>query len=71
MGQQKDKFILALYLYAVRFLEIKSIGDLGHSLIEKQVKWLSRGGPIYTPDGIIAKPEAEYLVEVLTLLFEQ
>lgn len=65
-GQQKNKFMLALYLYAVRCLGIKSIshkflikghtqneGDSAHSLIERQVKRHLRGGPMYTPDAFI------------------
>lgn len=66
-GQQKNKFMLAVYLYAVRNLGVKSIthkflikghsqneGDSAHSLIERQVKYHLRGGPIYTPDMFIS-----------------
>lgn len=71
VGQQKNKFMLALYLYAVRYLGIKSIthkylvkghtqneGDAVHSLIERQVKRQLRGGPIYTPEGFISAIKA-------------
>lgn len=67
VGQQKNKFMLALYLYAVRYLGLKSIthkylikghtqneGDSAHSLIERQVKRQLRGGPIYSPEGFIS-----------------
>ena len=66
-GQQKNKFMLGLYLYAVRYLGIKSIthkylvightqneGDSAHSLIERQMKRQLRSGPIYTPEGFVA-----------------
>lgn len=66
-GQNKNKFMIALYLYAVQTLpNLKSIthkylvkghtqneGDSAHSQIERQVKRLLRSGPIYTPDGFI------------------
>lgn len=67
-GQQKNKFMVALYLYAVRkFENIKSIthkylikghtqneGDSAHSLIERQMKRHLRGGPMYTPAAFIS-----------------
>lgn len=62
-GQQKNKFMLALYLYAISHLDINSIthkylikghtqneGDSAHSLIERQVKRLLKSGPIYVPE---------------------
>ena len=61
-GQQKNKFMLALYMYAVNKFEIVSIthkflikghtqneGDSAHSLIERQVKRILKSGPIYVP----------------------
>lgn len=66
-GQQKNKFMLALYLYATRYLGLKSIthkflvkghtqneGDSTHSLIERVVKRILRSGPMYTPDSFIS-----------------
>lgn len=71
VGQQKNKFMLATYLYAVRYLGIKSIthkflikghtqneGDSAHSLIERQVKRQLKSGPIYTPEGFISAIKA-------------
>lgn len=65
-GQQKNKFMIALYLYADSHLKVKSIthkylikghtqneGDSAHSLIERQVKRQLKGGPMYTPESII------------------
>ena len=63
-GQQKNKFVLAAYFYAVaKYNNIKSIthkylvtghtqneGDNVHSLIEKNIKRALKSGPIYTPD---------------------
>ena len=62
-GQQKNKFMLALYMYAVNKFEIVSIthkflikghtqneGDSAHSLIERQVKRILKSGPIYVPE---------------------
>ena len=59
-GQQKNKFMIALYLFAVTNLPVQSIthkylirghtqneGDCAHSLIERQIKRLRKGGPIY------------------------
>lgn len=65
-GQNKNKYIACLYLYAVQNLNIKSIthkflirghtqneADSVHSLIEKEVKRNLKSGPIYTPDQYI------------------
>lgn len=61
-GQQKNKFVFAMYLYALEKYPIKSIthkflikghnqneGDCIHSVIEKQVKRALKSGPIYHP----------------------
>jgi hypothetical protein len=61
-GQQKNKFIICVYLYAVTNFKIKSIthkflvtghtqneGDAVHSVIEKHIKRSLKSGPIYTP----------------------
>lgn len=66
-GQNKNKYITCLYLYAVKNLNIKRIthkflirghtqneADSVHSLIEKEVKRNLKSGPIYTPDQYIA-----------------
>lgn len=66
-GQQKNKFMMALYLYAVNNLpNITSIthkflikghtqneGDSAHSLIEREVKRILKSGPIYVPETYI------------------
>ena len=66
-GQQKNKFMIALYLYAVnRFENIHAIthkflikghtqneGDSAHSLIERQMKRLLKSGPIYVPESFV------------------
>lgn len=63
-GQQKNRFVIAMYLYAVAKLDfIKSIthkylitghtqneGDNIHSVIEKQIKLALKSGPIFVPD---------------------
>ncbi|CAG4983658.1 unnamed protein product [Parnassius apollo] len=62
-GQQKNKFMFFIYLYALSVLKIKSIthkylisghtqneNDSVHSVIEKAVKMYLRSGPVYTPD---------------------
>ena len=62
-GQQKNKYLLAAYSYAVEHLNIKRItykflihghsqneGDNVHSVIEKNVRRHIRSGPIYVPD---------------------
>lgn len=61
-GQQKNKFMISLYLYAINYLDIPSIthkflivghtqneGDSVHSTIEKQKNRLLRGGSIFSP----------------------
>lgn len=61
-GQQKNKYVFSMYLYAVENLPIKSIthnflikghsqneGDNVHSMIEKQIKRCLKSGPIYHP----------------------
>lgn len=67
-GQNKNKFIVALYMYTVRQLKnIKSIthkylikghtqneGDSIHSLIERQCKKQLKSGPIYTPESFVS-----------------
>lgn len=66
-GQQKNKFMIAMYLFTVqKFTNIKSIthkflikghtqneGDSAHSQIERQIKKDLKKGPLYTPDGFI------------------
>lgn len=63
-GQQKNHFIIALYIYAVhKFDFINSIshkflikghtqneGDSAHSVIERHIQRSLKSGPIYTPD---------------------
>lgn len=62
-GQNKNKYIATLYLYAVTHLNINSIthkflirghtqneADSIHSLIEREVKKNLKSGPIYSPD---------------------
>lgn len=62
-GQQKNKFLLSVYAYAVNKLRVKSIthkflirghsqneGDNVHSVIEKQIKRYLQSGPIYIPE---------------------
>ena len=67
-GQQKNKFMISLYQYAIRkHPNIKSIshkflirghtqneGDSAHSTIEREVNRILKGGPIFTPDQFIA-----------------
>ncbi|KAJ8887059.1 hypothetical protein PR048_013274 [Dryococelus australis] len=63
-GQQKNKYILAIDLYAVKYLGIRSIyhkflikghvhneGDSAYSLIEQQ---MYRSGPKYFPEYFIS-----------------
>ena len=58
--------MVALYLYAVTHLPVESIthkflikghtqneGDSAHSLIERQIKRLRKGGPIYVPETLV------------------
>ncbi|XP_044732349.1 uncharacterized protein LOC123302679 [Chrysoperla carnea] len=63
-GQQKNQFIIGMYLYAIqKFPNIRSIshkylitghtqneGDAAHSIIERQVARARKAGPIYLPD---------------------
>lgn len=66
-GQQKNKFMVALYLYAVTNLNINTIthkylikghtqneGDSAHSLIERQVNRQLKGGPMYSTDAFVS-----------------
>lgn len=67
-GQQKNKFIISMYMYAVSTLDyISSIthkflikghtqneGDSVHSVIEKSITKTLKSGPIYTPDQYIS-----------------
>lgn len=66
-GQNKNKFMVALYLYVVTHLNIESIthkflikghtqneGDNIHSLIEKEIKKNLKSGPIYSPHQYVA-----------------
>ena len=61
-GQQKNKYLLSIYAYAVINMSVKSIthkflirghsqneGDNVHSVIEKQIKRHLKSGPIYSP----------------------
>lgn len=61
-GQNKNKFMVSLYLYAIAKLNIHSIthkflvvghtqneGDSAHSVIEKQITKTLKSGPIYIP----------------------
>lgn len=61
-GQQKNKFVISAFLYAVANFNIKSIthkflvvghtqneGDAVHSIFEKQINRSLRSGPIYLP----------------------
>lgn len=65
-GQNKNKYIATLYMYAVHRLNINSIthkclikghtqneADSVHSLIEREVKKNLKSGPIYSPDQYI------------------
>lgn len=66
-GQNKNKYIVVLYLYAVTHLNIESIThkflikghtqnecDNIHSLIEKEIKKNLKSGPIYCPHQYVA-----------------
>lgn len=66
-GQQKNKYFLAAYSYAVNTWKIRSIthkflihghsqneGDNVHSAIEKQIKRHLKSGPIYVPEQYVA-----------------
>ncbi|KAL4100771.1 hypothetical protein QTP88_020802 [Uroleucon formosanum] len=63
VGQNKNKFIISLYMYATMRLEIPSVthkflvcghsqnkGDAMHACIEKQKKRVLKSGPVYIPD---------------------
>ncbi|CAG9816801.1 unnamed protein product [Phaedon cochleariae] len=65
-GQQKNRFLIGAYLYAVGRFNIKSIthkylirghtqneGDAIHSVIERALKRTKKSGPIYVPDQYI------------------
>lgn len=66
-GQQKNQYIIGVYIYAVQYLKIRSIthkflirghtqneGDAVHSVIEKQVKRCLRSGAIYVPSQYVS-----------------
>ena len=66
-GQNKNKYIATLYLFAIQNLNIRTIthkflitghtqneADSLHSLIEKEIKKNLKSGPIYSPDQYIA-----------------
>lgn len=66
-GQQKNQFMLAAYIFALRKYDLNSIthkflirghtqneGDSVHSLIERKMKQALKSGPIYTPEGLIS-----------------
>ncbi|XP_072384357.1 uncharacterized protein [Diabrotica undecimpunctata] len=65
-GQNKNKFIVVLFMFCVRNLEIKSIthkffvvghsqneGDAMHALIERQKKRALKAGPLYVPTQLL------------------
>lgn len=66
-GQQKNKFMFCLYIYAVKTIaNLNSVthkylikghtqneGDSAHSQIEREVRRQLRSGPMYTPDAFI------------------
>lgn len=62
-GQNKNRFLIAMYMYAVMNYKVSSIthkflisghtqneNDSCHSVIEQTIKRSKRSGPIYTPD---------------------
>ncbi|KAK5646174.1 hypothetical protein RI129_004638 [Pyrocoelia pectoralis] len=62
VGQNKNKIVISMYLYAINKTQLKSIthkfltvghtqneGDSMHSVIEKAKKRMLRSGPIYVP----------------------
>lgn len=67
-GQQKNKFIISMYMYAVstfafintnthKFLikgHTQNEGDSVHSVIERNITKTLKSGPIYTPDQYIS-----------------
>lgn len=61
-GQQNNKYMISMYMFAVTTLPIKPIthkflikghtqneGDNAHSVIEKETKKVLKSGPIYVP----------------------
>lgn len=65
-AQQKNQFLMALYIFMLQKLEVSSIlhkflvkghtqnlCDNVHSVIEQNVTRLLKGGPIYTPEGSV------------------
>lgn len=69
-GQQKTKFMISMYLYAVRN-NLQSVthkylirghtqneGDSAHSQIEREIKRQLRFGPMYTPDAFVGAIKA-------------
>jgi hypothetical protein len=63
-GQQKNQFMVALYLYMVQTMDIASLThkflikghtqnlcDNIHSVIERKIERVLKSGPIYTPEG--------------------
>ncbi|XP_030766575.1 uncharacterized protein LOC115890475 [Sitophilus oryzae] len=67
MGQQKNRFLIAAYLYAVEHFQIGSIthkflirghtqneADAVHSIIEKKISLAKKSGPIYIPDQYVS-----------------
>lgn len=67
-GQQKNRFLISMYLYAVtNYDHLNSIthkylitrhsqneGDSAHSLIERAIKRSLKSGPIYVPDQYVS-----------------
>lgn len=66
-GQQKNKFMLSLYIFLVVNLNFNTIthkflisghsqneGDSAHSLIERKMKKQLKGGPMFTPESFIS-----------------
>lgn len=66
-GQQKNKYIISMYLFAVQNHQVNSIthkylirghtqneGDAIHSTIESALKRAKRSGPVYVPDQYIS-----------------
>lgn len=66
-GQQKNRFVFAMYHFAVTTLNINSIqhnflirghtqneGDTAHSIIEKAITRAKKSGPIYIPEQYIS-----------------
>lgn len=66
-GQQKNKFMLSLYIFLIVNLNFNTIthkflisghsqneGDSAHSLIERKMKKQLKGGPMFTPESFIS-----------------